>query len=252
MKKVLLTIIVAAISLGGFAQFQMGLKGGLNISKTKIAYDSRENADDYADIYDEFNDSKAGLNIGLVLNMGEDEGIASFQPEFMFSQRGGTTYDSKIEDFNLVRGEESGKYKANYFDIKLLTNMGGGGDNWKVYGQFGPSLNIWLSKWEYDTDGNLKSTWYYEEGELPVYETSDTWHNQKDADKNGEYDLRIDLGLVVGVGFKYKLGPGWLLVNPRYEFGIAPTTINDTGSNGYSLVNRTLSFNLGYLYQFGE
>jgi hypothetical protein len=240
MKKVLLTIIVAAISLGGFAQVQLGLKGGLNISKTKVAYDTQDSKDgpfDSGDWHDEFNDSKAGINIGLVLNMGEDEGIASFQPELMFSQRGGTTYKSKIEDFTLVRGEESGKVKMNYFDIKLLTNMGGGGDNWKVYAQFGPSLNIWLSKGKYDTDGDL-------------IKDSDEWNYEKDADANGEYDVRLDLGLVIGVGFKYKLGPGWLLLNPRYEFGIAPTTINDTGSNGYSLVNRTLSFNLGYLYQF--
>ena len=231
MKKLLLTMFVASITFGAFAQFQMGLKGGLNISSVTPGYFTSgydDNAEQTVrDFYNDYTSSKMGMNIALVLNTGGK--VFSFQPEFAYSQRGYSMLD--------IDKKYAGKFNMNYFDIKPMFNIGGGGDNWKVYAHFGPSINIWLSRAEFDKDGKYIAN-------------SDEWGTDSDEAGSGEYDFRLDLGLVLGIGAKYKVGPGWILFNPRYEWGILPSVILDLGSDGYSLLNRTLSINVGYLYEF--
>jgi hypothetical protein len=117
-----------------------------------------------------------------------------------------------------------------------MFNIGGGNDTWRAYAHFGPSINIWMSKKTMDKDGKF-------------IDGSDEWENASE-DENGSTDIRLDIGFVLGAGFKYKLGPGWALINPRYEMGFIPSTIVDLGSDGYGEVNRTFSINLGYLYEF--
>lgn len=230
MKKFLLLVAVATITLSSYAQFSMGVKFGLNMNTIKPAYFTTESSvtesikDGYADNVAPL----AGMNFGFVMNTGGK--VFSFQPELAFSQRGAKSLDGN--------GDLLFKTRHNYFDIKPLFNVGGGNDTWRAYAHFGPSINIWLSKKMYDKDGKF-------------VDGSDEWEDGTEgAFGQSTTDIRVDIGFVLGAGFKYKLGPGWALINPRYEIGIIPQTIHDLGSDGYADVNRTFSINLGYLYEF--
>ena len=227
MKKLLLLVAIASISLGSFAQKQFGLKVGLNLAKISTVYNTDDDAKDYLDKAEDYRAYTSGLNIGVAFNTGGEN--FSFQPELAYSQRG---YD--ILDMDK---KAAGYARYNYIDIKPLFNWGGGNDVWKAYAQFGPSINFWLSKKTYDKDGD-------------IIDKSDEWAEDNDEDGAGRLDIRGELGFVLGAGFKYKVGPGWALVNPRYEWGLSPMTIVDTGSKGYAIVNRTFSINVGYLYEF--
>ncbi len=227
MKKVFLTLAIASLAFGSFAQTQLGLKMGYNSSKVTTAFITDEANKEWIQKTNDYVGNTTGFNIGLVYTSTTDK-VFSFQQELSFSQRGSSNLDA---DKNVV-----GNTRMNYIDIKPLFNFGGGSDNWRAYAQVGPSVNIWMSKASYDKDGTF-------------VDKSDEWQSAT-ADEDGENDIRVELGFVAGLGFKYKVGPGWLLFNPRYEWGLTPTTIVDTGSKGYAIVNRTLSINAGYLYEF--
>ena len=230
MKKLLVTGVILALTLGSFAQTQLGLKFGYNLSKVSVAYNTVENETSkqaIEDLYNDFSESLGGMNVGLAFNTGGE--IFSFQLELAFSQRGNSFIDSDKKSIGYSR--------YNYIDLKPLFHLGYGKETWKAYAQFGPSINYWMSKKSYDKDGEF-------------VDESDKWETELDEGENGSFDWRAEIGFVLGAGFKYKLGPGWALVNPRYEWGITPKTSHDTGTKGFAEVNRTFSINLGYLYEF--
>jgi hypothetical protein len=230
MKKLLLLVAIATLGLSASAQFSMGLKFGANINTVKPAYFTTTSAvkDNIVEGYDDFTAPLTGMNVAFVMNTGGK--IFSFQPEFAFSQRGAKAVDAN--------GDLVAKFKANYFDLKPMFNIGGGTDTWRVYSHFGPTINVWLSKKATDKDGEF-------------IKGSDEWATgEEDLMGASETDIRLDVGFVFGAGFKYKLGPGWALINPRYEMGFVPQTIQDLGNDGYGEVNRTFSINFGYLYEF--
>ncbi len=228
MKKILLLITVITLSFNAFSQFQIGLKGGLNLTTLKAAYSTGGLADKVQESWNNNIQSKSGLGLGFVMSVGGS--VFRFQPEFVYMQRG-----------TGIKGSSS-EFKTNYFDTKLLFNIGGGGERWKIYSQFGPSFNFWLSKGVYDKNGKLvPGTDKWEDGTettLPNGETAST------------RDIRFDIGFVLGLEGRIKVGPGWILINPRYEFGVIPQTINDLGADVYSRVNRDISLNTGYLFEF--
>ncbi len=222
MKKTLLVIAITALSFSAFAQFQIGLKGGLNLTKLKGAYAMGTFGEAAKDETNKLYEMKSGLGYGVVMSMGNDG--FRFQPEFMYMQRGANIKDSKMEA------------RTNYFDTKLLFNVGGGNEAFKIYGQFGPSFNFWLSKGLYD-NGDL----------VPG---SDEW-NKDSGILVKVSDVRFDISVLVGIEGRLKMGPGWLLLNPRYELGLLPQTIFEMGDDdGYGIVNRDISINLGYLFEF--
>lgn len=218
MKKLLLSIALGVFSLGAFAQFQFGIKTGLNLSKLSSGYIMPDKVDRDA-VKKSFDDNgayKSGFNIAFAMCTGGK--IFSFQPEFAIAQRG-----IKYKNSNFYE-------RMNYFDIKPLFNIGGGSDSWRVYSQFGFSFNTWLTKKGYDSNGNAISG-------------TENWD---------EDDVRFDIGLILGFGFKYKLGPGWILANPRYEWGLLPTHVfkNTDDEWLYGTLNKTFNFNIGYLFSF--
>ena len=228
MKKLLLIVVISTLWLGASAQTQFGIKFGLNKSKLSPVFDSTNDKSDRKDYYNKHIKSNNGFNFGLVYTSENDKAF-TFQAELAFSQKGALKSDKD--------GKTVGGIRYNYIDFKPLFNVGAGGDSWKLYFQFGPSVNFWLSKKMYDKDGKL-------------VDGSEKWNTDNDEEGAGAFDVRGELGLIAGAGFKYKLGPGWILVNPRYEWGISPTTIYDLGNDGFSEVNRTLSVNMGYLFEF--
>jgi len=226
MKKTLIITIALFLSIGAFSQTSFGLKFGLN-SSTFWAVGTKNLGEPMAKTLNGTYGNLTGFNVGLVFNnrMGD---VGGFQMELLYSQKGNSAKSGKAFD------------RYTYIDFKPLFNLGGGGDEWKLYAQIGPSLNFWLSKASYD----------------PIYgkfiDGSDKFLSATE-DENAINNIRIDFGIVLGVGFKYKLGPGWILLNPRYEMGFVPHTIIDLGGSddgGVGVMNKGMSITTGYLFEF--
>ncbi len=79
MKKILLVVAVIAFSFNAFSQFQIRLKGGLNITTLKAAYSKEGIADKAQEDWNNNIQSKPGLGFGFVMSMGKS--IFRFQPE---------------------------------------------------------------------------------------------------------------------------------------------------------------------------
>ena len=251
MKKLLFTLAIASFTFGSFAQTQIGLKLGWVSSKATSMYVKKEaKTEEAAASFKNNVAPTTGYNVGLAMSFGED--IFTFQPEVLFAKRGYMLNDQPYTDSDnlgaLIASDIAGKhenikYTNTYVDLKLMFNFGAGDDDtWRVFAQIGPSLNFWLSRdadyvsWDnYDGDGN--------------YLASNEFRASSEK-QDGYTDIRLELGVVLGMGFKYKLGPGWILINPRYEWGVSPMTIVDTGSDGYARASRALSVNTGYLFEF--
>ena len=226
MKKTLIIAIAIAMSINAFSQTSLGLKFGLN-SNSFWAVGTQDKGKAAADIANPNYGNLIGFNFGLAFNseMGD---VGHFQMEISYSQKGNAAKHSKAFD------------RYTYIDFKPLFNLGGGGDKWRIYAQIGPSFNFWLSKASYD----------------PIWGKfipgSDKFLSATE-DENAINNIRADFGVVLGFGFKYKVGPGWILLNPRYELGLAPHTIIDLGGSddgGVGVMNRGMSLNMGYLFEF--
>lgn len=259
MKKLLLLGLVATISVSAYAQFQMGPAGGLSINSARIARGSGDAVEE-ADKYKNSISSQSGYNLGLVMSTGGK--IFSFQPEILLAKRGfvksGQEYVTENYSDNidvikvkLALAPDMGDvtYSNLFLDVKFMFNFGYGGENWRAFAQLGPSVNVMLNRKRVDAAGNTvimsdenfdKNGTYYKTGELRI----------PDETQDFVYDVPVVIGVTLGLGGKYKAGPGWIMFNPRYEWGFTPTNVYDTGSNGYAKFEKGMSFNLGYLFEF--
>jgi len=231
MKKILLLIAIFATVSLTFAQFQIGPKFGVNFSKQK-ASDMGDNpftpnmvTDFNADVR-----NKTGASIGLMMNIAGNH-VFNFQPEFMYVSRGYVSVDSL---------NNSSRQVNKYLDVNLLFNLGKTTENWRVYGIFGPSLDFWLSKATYDKDGKF-------------IDKSDEFDNNTNFFGITVTDFPVDFSFIIGAGFKYKLGPGWLCLSPRYQIGFIPQTLYDFGNDDYLTYSnkRGIYLDFSYAFQFG-
>lgn len=226
MKKALFILIYVFIVNTAFSQFQIGPKFGLNFSKQKYhEYGTSNGVFTVDDINDNIR-TKAGVGFGLMMNIGGNH-MFNFQPEFMYIMRGSNLVDND--------GNAMSTQKNNYLDIDFLFNLGKTvSGKWRIYGIIGPSIDIWLSKATYDADGNF-------------IKTTDEFDNDGTV-----VDVRVDLAFVLGAGFKYKLGPGWLTFSPRYKVGVIPQTMYDNGGDSsVGTTNKGFYLDFGYAFQFG-
>jgi len=233
MKKGLIILAIAMFSTSAFSQFQIGPKFGMNFSKQK----GHTTGSVSELLYGDFNDnvrSKMGTQFGFMMNMGGDH-VFNFQPEFMYVNRGYKYVDS---DGNLLYTQ-----KNNYLDIDLLFNLGKTTNStWRVYGILGPAIDVWLSQGAYDKDGEFiahSDEFSFDDGNNSVVYT----------------DVRVDVSFVFGAGFKYRLGPGWLIFSPRYKWGFVPQHskqyLNSSDNDFFYLTNKGFYLDFGYAFQFG-
>src|SRR5688572_8077351 len=95
---ILLLLFMGFLAIPGFAQRQLlgGVKGGLNLAD--ISFDPDEDDDDCCDM-------KAGFVAGVFANFGTE--MVSFQPELLYSMKGG-------------KGSDDSKFKLNVVEVPLL------------------------------------------------------------------------------------------------------------------------------------
>lgn len=165
------------------------------------------------DLYD-YSDASSvtTTNYGLILNFGYSH-VASFQMEVNYSPKGSvyTFIDEEIEEV------------YNYLEVPLLLKLNFGANNLNYYGLIGGFAAVpydikTVSGGQEEKGGGL-------------------------SDENG-FD-GLDLGLHVGAGLSYNIGPGRILGELRYATGFE-------GLPDEFVDPKALLFSVGYLFTFGN
>jgi hypothetical protein len=203
--KIFLLITGLIFQLNVFAQVGVGIRGGLNISNVS--------GNEYK--------AKPGFHVGTVVDIPVNERF-TFQPEAVFSQKGGTT---KVSDQRQYFNSMDGNYYkrrnliANYVDINALgrVNVTEG-----LYFLLGPQFSVlFYDRYKYNNGDGEKDVYNFTEG-----------------------TRRIDLGIAAGAG--YEFDNGWF-VGIRREFGLLPVF-----QNGASLRNSVFQLTGGFKVQGGR
>ncbi len=208
MKKLL---IFTAIVLFGFAnvnaqeEMQFGVKGGLNISTIT------------GDDVDSF-DSRTCMHFGVVMELPISEKF-SFQPELLYSCQGADYSEDFIDldgTIKSVNAAYEGTVKLDYLNIPLIAKLYVS-EGFSL--EIGPQVGFLISaKDEYDWNGDT--------GEEDIK----------------EYVKGLDIGAVIGVGYKLE---GGLNFGGRYNLGL--TDANDGYEVG-TYKNGVIQAYVGYFF----
>ena len=205
MKKVLSLIIICTLFIGtAQSQLSVGFKGGLTLAN--ISFDVPHGISaDYA----------LGGHAAVFLKSGK--GLFTFQPEFMFIQKG-----SRI---NSTSDATYSQLTMNYFDVPLLLRVTIGIKIVEVYINLGPYGGYWIS-------GKTKNYFYDD--------TQGQWVTDKETyDFDTDHDVRYDAGIVGGVGVKVLM----FLFEVRYGHGFID--VFDYQDDNNKEQNRYFNFSLG-------
>lgn len=208
MKKTLLAIGLLSSSFVSFAQYSVGIKGGLNLSK----YTGEVNSEALI---------KAGFNGGLVGNYEISDRFA-VQAEVLFTTKGYKT--DMATDSSYFRSY----IKLNYIEIPILLKASfGNPQGIQAFALAGPNFSFLTSgksSYEYSYFGGLSKG----SGEQDIK----------------QYYNTFDLGLSIGGGVSYAMGMGKIFAETRYGYGLTNAS-KDTGSIYH---NTNLQFSVGYLF----
>lgn len=219
------------------AQVGIGVKGGLNLSK--LTFDVKNDPNTINNFY------PAG-SFGLVANFKFNK-FFSLQPELLYSEQGtklvgkeyiysftmpdGTTYSSTSPAGEAI-------LQLNYFQIPILTKISIGSEKVRGFINVGPYLGYLLS-------GKEKNSSQGKEREEKI---------DFDDATTKETINRIDLGVSGGLGIAFKVGPGDIFVEGRYNLGLIDIIKGEVRKQIYyeAIYNRVINFSAGYIFFFGE
>jgi len=164
-------------------------------------------------------DSRIGLNIAAILNVGITEEF-SIQPELNFLQKG-----YKVET-DFLGDEIENKITLNYLEVPILAKYAFGSETIQGFVLGGPAVGYAIS-------GKFKTE---ENGES----------NEEDVDFEEDGIKRLDFGFDLGGGPGIVTESATIFVDIRYLFGIA--NIGDEDFNDGSIRNRGLNIAVGALF----
>jgi hypothetical protein len=155
--------------------------------------------------------------------------LLGLQAELQYVQKG-ETEKSVSKDGTTFKD----KKKTNYLVLPVLLNVSHSFENILVYGNIGPYFGLGLNAQSIMVEpdkggGNLK----FKKGGLQ----------------------RFDMGLCIGAGAGYRLGPGDIILDIRYDLGFMDTysTPDEIKGNNYKATkNRTLGISVGYVIPLGQ
>ncbi len=190
-------------------QFSMGPKIGLSFSTlTNLDASYRTNVTDIV-----------RMQFGIAFNFANRK-VYSFQPEVLYFQKGGEVKYNNNK-YNYM------KFNTNYFEVPAMFKFSFGGHELKGFLDIGPYLAYWAS---------AMSIYRFGQNDTVVKE-SYVFDNKDDN--------RLDLGLCFGGGASYKVGPGKIVFDLRYDMGFLSI---ERDSKGTPNCNRT--FGLAVIYLF--
>jgi hypothetical protein len=214
MKRIVLLLLSAGMAFTSSAQVLIGPKIGVNFATLRAI--KIEGA-----AKDAINDNlgyKTGMQFGVALHKGINETVG-FQTELLFSQLGaeltipGTAASTGVEAIP----EQVVKIKNSYLQLPVMVKFAFGDEDFNFFLNAGPYLGFWTAQ-EYDDE-----------------EPEDFTDQQN----------RWDVGLNGGAGIGFDAGPGQLILEGRYGFGLLSLQ-ND--NNEADITNRAISVSLGYLF----
>jgi len=193
MKKFLFTFICLAAAVSMYAQTAIGVKGGFQMAKFTDKV--------YNDIQPGSYSIGLGLQGGGILNFGYNK-LISLQLELNLS--------NKKSPFEADDGNDKFDYILNYVEIPILLKGTLGGEKLKFYGIFGPYAAF-----------PFKEIYKYKEKADPTFNPF--------KEKDWSY---FDLGVKIGGGILYNLGPVIIFVDLRYSMGLAQTIMDNYYNSG--------------------
>ncbi len=221
------------MSFGLVSQAQVSIIPKVGASLGNYAYSEDDDDDD---------DTKynTGLTLGAGFNFALGETF-SIQPELLYIQKG-----SK-EEF----GDATLRNRLNFLEIPVLGKVSFGSETVRAYVNAGPSLG-------YALGGRM--TAQNEDGETEFVKVR--FGDEKSTDDvfymPTKYFNRIDLGLQLGAGVGFQVGPGSLLLDARYGLGMSNFVKAQKETFGGVTISmpadgksRTLAFTVGYAIPLG-
>lgn len=166
---------------------------------------------------------KLGSDIAGVLRLDFNKYI-SLQTEVEFIQKG-QAWKMKQDSAKYYS-----KYVINYVQFPILAVGRFGNDKVKGIIQLGPYVSYW-------TGGYTQSAVTIDKQS----KNATTNKHQFTTD-----NMRVDVGLITGIGANIKVGKGWIDVGARHQLGFL--SINKKNTALPKLYNCGVSFYVGYLY----
>jgi hypothetical protein len=221
MKKSFLLLAVM-LTLGTAVQAQFSIIPKAGISLANVNFDEDE----------EGQKSNLGLVAGVGFNIPiTSDNFFAIQPEILYVQKG-YAYENQGVD---VRSS------FNYIDVPLLLKINFGGDAIKAYVNAGPSFGYWLG-------GKIKAD--DEDVKIRFGDADNLTADEVTLDSD-DYN-RLDIGLQFGGGVGFGIGPGSLLLDARYGFGLTNlNSIEGASDSENQSKNNVFQFTLGYAIPFG-
>lgn len=201
----------------------IGIRGGYNLSSLDGL---EEEIGAGADIK-----NLPGYMGGLVINLGLSKAL-SIQPEVLYSQQG----------VQIGEGDNFIKGKVNVVNVPLLIKVAFGSPKIKFFINAGPYIGYKLSQ---SSELSIGGTVTKESKEfITEYDVID-----------GTKDNRFDFGAIGGAGLQFNLGGPLLVLEGRYQYGMAdpqlykdgkPASVGKTYGH-----NRVMTGTLGILFPLG-
>ncbi len=203
---------VAALSVAAQAQVSIIPKVGISLSNINFDEDKSGQKSNLGLV------AGAGLNIPIT-----SDGFFSIQPELYYIQKG--------TRFNY--GNEDTKFYHNHVELPLLLKVNFGTEAVKLYVNAGPSFGYFLGG-KIKRDNNTYKIEFNERDIALPFEPGlpalvDAGALSGDITYGKEQTNRLDIGLQFGGGVGFDAGPGAVLLDARYGFGL--TDLSDFNSS---------------------
>jgi hypothetical protein len=219
MKKILISIVLLAVSLGASAQFSGGFMAGINGSQV--------DGDNYAGYY------KLGLNLGGMVSFPFSSNFSGSM-EFLFTQKGSEAKPLPPDAATAGYAPTQMLFRVNYVEIPLLINFRNKSINTNTQGLGNLTLTAGLSIAKLISDTVI---------EPPIDRPDELYPG------NTFFFPRIihsyDFNGVLGLG--YNLTPHWQ-VQFRFTYSLLQFGASDNSMQiNHGLFNNVLTFRMAYI-----
>ncbi|MES2795563.1 MAG: porin family protein [Bacteroidota bacterium] len=205
----------------------IGIRGGYNLSTTQDVLDQLDSELGPSEAEEKFLPGYMG---GIVINLGISK-VFSIQPEILYSQQG----------LKVVNGSDKIIGKYDIVNVPLLLKLAFGSPKVKFFINAGPYIGYKLNQ-----SAEISWSGFELNGKQDFVTEYDAL--------TGEKDNRFDFGAIGGAGFQFNIGGPLLVLEGRYQYGMAdPTLYKDgkpaeVGNLGHT---RVITGTLGLLFPLG-
>ena len=174
--------------------------------------------------------------------------VLGLQGELIFDRKGekldySYTYTGATKSAGMTTSFKENN-TITYLTIPILLKVGTEIGKFKIHGLLGPYIGIGIGgKVKFSGTGDIKDIDVKFE-KAPENPTSDQQY---------EYLKRLDVGVTIGVEPAFTLGPGYIFLDVRYNYGLLDIQNPYKKPDGYfTRCNHTFGISAGYMITFGK